>query len=110
MPRKRRVHYPGAIYHVIVRGNKQLDIFVDNEDFRKYLFILKDYLTCSNARKVYIFIARHLLHLPGSVVASYLSVSPEYVPKVYQRILLKRFPELIQPIKDIETIIQKYVQ
>ena len=29
MPRKIRVEYPGAIYHVMSRGNRRADIFLD---------------------------------------------------------------------------------
>ena len=28
MARKRRVHYPGAVYHVVLRGNGGQDIFL----------------------------------------------------------------------------------
>jgi putative transposase len=40
MPRKLRVEYPGAIYHVMSRGNRREDIFlhdVDRHDFLKTL-------------------------------------------------------------------------
>jgi len=40
MPRKLRVEYPGAIYHVISRGNGRQNIFrgdVDRQDFLKTL-------------------------------------------------------------------------
>jgi REP element-mobilizing transposase RayT len=40
MPRKARIEYPGAIYHVMSRGNKREDIFlndVDRQDFLKTL-------------------------------------------------------------------------
>jgi putative transposase len=40
MARKPRVHYPGALYHVIMRGNARQDIFFDDEDrIRFYLLI-----------------------------------------------------------------------
>ena len=32
MARKRRVHYPGAVYHVMLRGNEGQGIFFDDED------------------------------------------------------------------------------
>jgi REP element-mobilizing transposase RayT len=38
MPRKLRVEYPGAIYHVMSRGNGRQNIFrgdVDRQDFLK---------------------------------------------------------------------------
>ena len=37
MARKERIHIPGALYHVIMRGNDRRDIFGDNKDrFRFY--------------------------------------------------------------------------
>jgi putative transposase len=32
MPRKIRVEYPGAIYHVLSRGDRREDIFLDDVD------------------------------------------------------------------------------
>ena len=40
MPRKLRIEYPGAMYHVMSRGNRRQDIFlgdVDRHDFLKTL-------------------------------------------------------------------------
>ena len=40
MARKPRLHYPGALYHVILRGNARQDIFITEEDrYRFYLFV-----------------------------------------------------------------------
>ncbi len=40
MPRKPRLHYPGALYHVILRGNARQDIFFEDQDrFRFYLLL-----------------------------------------------------------------------
>ena len=39
MARKPRIHYPGAVYHVILRGNDGQDIFYFQKD-RSYLYIL----------------------------------------------------------------------
>ena len=40
MARKPRIHYPGALYHVIIRGNARQDIFFDKKDrYRFYLFV-----------------------------------------------------------------------
>ena len=30
MPRKHRIHYPGALYHVILRGNAGYPLFLDD--------------------------------------------------------------------------------
>jgi REP element-mobilizing transposase RayT len=37
MPRKLRVEYEGAIYHVINRGDRREPIFVDDEDRELFL-------------------------------------------------------------------------
>ena len=37
MARKPRVQFPGAFYHVLIRGNRQESIFFDNTDRRQYL-------------------------------------------------------------------------
>lgn len=42
MSRKPRVWYPGAIYHVICRGNHRLSIFRSDEDRINFLSILSD--------------------------------------------------------------------
>jgi REP element-mobilizing transposase RayT len=43
MSRKPRVHFPGALYHVIARGNRLQQIFLDDADYRLYLRFLKAY-------------------------------------------------------------------
>jgi hypothetical protein len=37
MPRELRIEYPGAIYHVLNRGDQREDIFLDAEDRHKFL-------------------------------------------------------------------------
>ncbi|WP_251548659.1 transposase [Neobacillus muris] len=49
MARRRRVWFPGAMYHVTSRGNRKSDIFLDDEDFRTYLNMLEE------VRSVYLF-------------------------------------------------------
>lgn len=41
MPRKKRVWYPGAVYHIMTRGNRRSDVFKDEEDYQTYLTILR---------------------------------------------------------------------
>ena len=36
MPRKLRIEYPGATYHVMNRGNHREDIFLDDEDRQRF--------------------------------------------------------------------------
>ena len=42
MARKPRVHFPGALYHVISRGNQRQDIFLDDTDRTVYLSYLSE--------------------------------------------------------------------
>ncbi|MEN6375208.1 MAG: transposase [Smithella sp.] len=43
MPRTARIAPKKFIYHVLTRGNNKQDIFVDEEDHRKYIEILRKY-------------------------------------------------------------------
>ncbi len=36
MPRKPRLHVPGGVYHVVLRGNGRRDIFLDENDRRRW--------------------------------------------------------------------------
>jgi len=45
MARKPRIHYPGAIYHVIARGNNREAVFRETEDKQKYLSLIDKYKT-----------------------------------------------------------------
>jgi putative transposase len=40
MPRKLRIQYPGAMYHVMNRGDQREAIFEDAEDRQKFLATL----------------------------------------------------------------------
>lgn len=42
VPRKNRVWYPGAVYHIMCRGNHRHDIFRDDEDRLFYLTTLRE--------------------------------------------------------------------
>ncbi len=42
MARKPRIHYPGAVYHVMLRGNAGQNIFADDEDRTKLLLHLQE--------------------------------------------------------------------
>src|SRR4051794_20479360 len=44
MPRYRRIRQPGLLHHVMSRGNGRMQIFLDEADYRKFLFILSDVL------------------------------------------------------------------
>ncbi|MBT2689240.1 transposase [Bacillus sp. ISL-47] len=42
MPRPLRIWFPGAMYHIVARGNRRAAIFHDQVDFQTYLAILED--------------------------------------------------------------------
>jgi len=42
MPRKLRLEYAGAIYHVVNRGDRREDIFKDDLDRRQFLSTLQE--------------------------------------------------------------------
>lgn len=42
MARKPRIHYPGAYYHVILRGNARQDIFFDGTDRYRFYLLLQE--------------------------------------------------------------------
>ncbi|HEY7370311.1 MAG TPA: transposase [Thermoanaerobaculia bacterium] len=43
MPRVPRIDFPGAIHHVIVKGNEGKEIYRDDEDRKTYLHLLRRY-------------------------------------------------------------------
>jgi len=43
MVRKPRIHFPGAFYHVIARGNRREKIFRNEKDYQLYLNFLSEY-------------------------------------------------------------------
>lgn len=42
MARKQRIHYPGALYHVILRGNAGQDVFLEDEDRYRFCLLLQE--------------------------------------------------------------------
>ncbi|MFO7983949.1 MAG: transposase [Desulfuromonadales bacterium] len=42
MPRKPRIHFPGAFYHVMLRGNHGQDVFFDQTDRSRFCFLLQE--------------------------------------------------------------------
>jgi len=42
MARKPRVHYPGALYHVILRGNSGQTIFLDDNDRTRFYLLIQE--------------------------------------------------------------------
>lgn len=54
MPRQARCHYEGAVYHVMLRGNAQGDVFFDDGDRARFSWLLEE--CCKRYQcKVYAF-------------------------------------------------------
>jgi REP element-mobilizing transposase RayT len=61
MPRKPRIEYAGAFYHVIARGNQKQRIFKDAADFQKYLLTLTVYKNRTGSHiYAYVLMNNHL--------------------------------------------------
>ncbi|MEW6326528.1 MAG: hypothetical protein AB1487_02880 [Thermodesulfobacteriota bacterium] len=43
MARKRRIEFPHAFYHVLARGNRKQEIFLEGADYYRFLNYLKSY-------------------------------------------------------------------
>ncbi|MBE0433077.1 transposase [candidate division WOR-3 bacterium] len=60
MARPLRIQYPGAFYHVMCRGNKGSNIFIDNTDRSRFLFLLAESLeTYSVILYAYVMMNNH---------------------------------------------------
>ena len=42
MARKQRIHFPGALYHVILRGNAKQDVFFEDCDRYRFYLLLQE--------------------------------------------------------------------
>jgi len=63
MPRKPRIEYAGAFYHVIARGNQKQRIFKDAADFQKYLLLLTVYKNRTGSRVYTYILMNNHIHL-----------------------------------------------
>ena len=61
MARKPRIHYPGAFYHVILRGNAGNSIFFEDMDRSKFFLLLQEGIERFNHRvHAYCLMSNHL--------------------------------------------------
>ncbi len=42
MPRRPRIHFPGAVYHVILRGNAGQDVFREEKDYLQFYRLIEE--------------------------------------------------------------------
>lgn len=79
MPRKPRLHFPGAVYHVMLRGNAGQNIFSDNSDRSRFLLILQQEQELSGCRI-------HAYCLMGNHVHLALQVANIPLSKIMQKV------------------------
>jgi len=82
MARKPRVYFPGALYHVICRGNQGQRIFSDDADRRRYLELLQEIRLRFDFRLyAYALMGNHVHHL--------IEVGPTPLSKIMQNLLFR---------------------
>jgi len=73
MARKPRIQYPGAFYHIIVRGNQRQNIFLNDADRLEFIKRLKRYKKkCGFVLYAYVLMSNHvhlLLETPKDPIA-----------------------------------------
>lgn len=63
MPRQPRIWFPGALYHVTVRGNNREPIFLTEADYRRYLKLLAQGMRLVDARLLAYALMTNHVHL-----------------------------------------------
>jgi putative transposase len=80
MPRKPRIEFPGALYHVMVRGNRKQDIFGGDRGKERFLEKLSEYKKRYNFLLYAYALMRNHLHL-------LIEMRTEPISKIMQGIL-----------------------
>jgi REP element-mobilizing transposase RayT len=63
MPRRSRIHSLSGVYHIMMRGNEKMDIFMDDEDKSKLMDILFDKQVISGYKLYAYCLMRNHIHL-----------------------------------------------
>lgn len=85
MPNKKRIWYPGAIYHITTRGNRKQDIFQDCEDYYVYLRILhKIQHRCGFILYSYCLMTNHI-HLEMETVDVEIGIIMRFINLFYTK-------------------------
>lgn len=80
MARPKRIWYPGAIYHVMSRGNRRLSLFKDREDYLDFLIAVE------KTRELYPF-RIHALCLMTNHFHMAIETTDHHLSKIMKRIL-----------------------
>lgn len=102
MPSKKRIWYPGCVYHITARGIHKNDIFHDETDFREYMIMMKECLKfyeyynyelicyCLMTNHVHLLIKAnscdlsHLIKRTHSMYAKYFNKKYNYIGHLFQ--------------------------
>ena len=91
MARAPRIHQPGALYHVMLRGNNRAEIFFDDKDRHLFEALLADLVRRYNCRvHAYVFMNNHI-HLAIQIATVSLSVIMQSLSLRYTRWINKRY-------------------
>jgi putative transposase len=83
MARRRRIQYPGAVYHVMARGNRKARIFEDEEDCRRFLDLLARMTTRYRYRVYAACLMVNHYHIVGETTLGNLAHAMRYLNGVY---------------------------
>lgn len=90
MPRRPRLHFPGALYHVILRGNARQDIFFEDEDRYRFCFLVQEGVERFRHRVVAFCLMTNHVHLAVQVTDVPLSRIVQNVSFRYTRWINRR--------------------
>ena len=94
MARRPRIHFPGALYHAITRGNRRQGIFLDEKDMRKFLGFLAEYKGRHPFRLYAYALMKNHLHLLVEVEETPLSRIMQSLLFRYTRYFNGRYGEV----------------
>jgi len=91
MPRKPRIHFDGALYHVMVRGNNKNYIFEDEKDKLEYLKRVKKYKDKYRSKLYAYVIMDNHVHLLVKVSNTPLSKIMQLIQQTYTQYFNKKY-------------------
>lgn len=91
MARQSRIHYTGALYHVIARGNNREVVFHDGEDKSKYLALIERYKQKYQFHLYAYAIMDNHVHLLGGVADEPLSKIMQGIQQSYTQYYNRKY-------------------
>ena len=94
MARKPRIHFPGALYHVMCRGNQGPSIFKDDRDRQRYLDFLKESQRRFDFRVyAYVLMGNYVHHV---IEIGQVTLADEFVSNPELRVSVKTISESLR--------------